>query len=84
MLTALHRTTLNTAKVTLFTRKLRQGIRQPLSKTSESKEERAVHKDVRVSGGGCCARDQRRRRIFNAHDVNDRNNLITCNCMVYV
>jgi hypothetical protein len=40
------RTTLNTAKVTLITRKLRQGIRQPLSKTSESKEERAVHKDV--------------------------------------
>ena len=41
-----HRTTLNTAKVTLITRKLNQGIRQPLSKTSESKEERAVHKDV--------------------------------------
>ena len=41
-----HRTTLNTVKVTLITRKLRQGIRQLLSKTSESKEERAVHKDV--------------------------------------
>jgi hypothetical protein len=42
----IHRTTLNTAKVTLITRKPRHGIRQLLSKTSESKEERAVHKDV--------------------------------------
>jgi hypothetical protein len=41
-----HRTTLTTAKVTLIMMKLRQGIRQPLSKTSESKEERAVQKDV--------------------------------------
>ena len=39
-------TTLNTAKVTLITRKLRQGIRQPLSKTGESEEERAVHENV--------------------------------------
>ena len=29
----------------------RQGIRQPLSKTSDSKEERAVHKDV--TNGPC-------------------------------
>ena len=41
-----YKTTLNTAKVTLITKKLRQGIRQGLSKTSESKEEHAVHKDV--------------------------------------
>jgi hypothetical protein len=33
-------------KVTLIMGKLRQGIRQPLSKASERKEERAVHKDV--------------------------------------
>ena len=41
-----HITTLNTAKVTLITRKLRQRIRQPLSKTSESEEERTLHEDV--------------------------------------
>ena len=29
-----------------MTRKRREGIRQPLTKTSESEEERAVHEDV--------------------------------------
>jgi hypothetical protein len=41
-----HITTLKTAKVTLITRKRRQGIRQPLSKPSESEENCAVHEDV--------------------------------------
>jgi hypothetical protein len=41
-----HITTPNTAKVTLITGKLRQGIRQPRLKTGESEEERAVHADV--------------------------------------
>ena len=39
-------TTLNTAKVTQMTRKRREGIRQPLTKTSKSEEDRAVHEDV--------------------------------------
>jgi hypothetical protein len=38
----------DTAKVTLITRKLRQGIRQPLSKTSESKEERDPGHSIQV------------------------------------
>jgi hypothetical protein len=38
-------------EVTLIRRKRRQWIRQPLSKPSESEEERAVHEDVTESPG---------------------------------